>query len=317
MRTLDLTINNEVLSRLQKKRYEKPTTAVPNKALAATPFGSDLALIYEALTGNTMNPEGNTFTVRANNGGGFSRLYAPAVYNENDTLVIRWGSEYIPFTFVESGGKRKKYSLWPANETAVSKEDLELTFAKIPFGLDGFDPCLKVSLYVEAEQDTITVEFPVWCADNKNKPSDDLLNEKLLRNPTELMTLIAAPPVTFDGPTYSFRNEDETHLGEYTVTSYRSVETAYGTNFIMVVDVTNDDRYEVDAFETWSPNTDVKNMLISDPVITAEAPAKLVVSNRQKYTTKAKREGMKIEACLLLDEAANAVDESDDLLSGW
>ena len=313
MRTLNLTVSgNETLAKLQKKKYTDDFTNIPNRVFKGS-LQADLNTIYSAITGQSLDGDAHTFTVRANDTV-FSRLYTPAVYSQGDHLIVKWGNEEIPLVFQEVIGKGKKatYELAPKS-SAFDAIDVSLTFTEIPFGNAGVDPVLRVAVYLEAEEDTLTVDLPVWCADNKNKPSEAVLNEKLLRNPQALCSLIAQPLQRFDGPTLDSRKEPEEggmHLGEYTVVSYRSVNTTYGTRFVLLIDCSNDSRYDFDAFEMFDPKGNVANLLASAPVISADAPAKLVISDRKQRKG---RNGayVLVEASLVIDATAN-MPESDD-----
>lgn len=319
MRTLNLTVDgNDKLSLLQRRAYAEQITAVPNKAFSGQ-LADDLNAVYNALTSNDLDPEGNTFAVKATSTGAFDRLYGPSVYSKDETsIVIRWGSEFIPLVFVEapSRGKKKTYELAP-EKSGVDPADLVLTFINQPFGNSGkFDPMLRLTVTTE-ENDTISVDFPVWSKDNKDKPSADLLNNTVRTSPKTLGDLIAEPSANFEGPTLNFRvemeDENGTHLGEYTVIGYRGRKTKYGMNYVMLIDSSADDAYSFDAFEAWAPNDSVKGVLATSPVISPESPAKLFISNRKRGVS-ANGAWCRVEGSIVIDEKANTVaDEQIDL----
>jgi len=76
---VNIALDERNRARLETKSYDRAYTDVPNRALPAS-LKEELTAIHEALTGNELPEEGNTFTVRADNAGTFKRLYSPTVF---------------------------------------------------------------------------------------------------------------------------------------------------------------------------------------------------------------------------------------------
>ena len=64
---IDVNLSERNRARLESRSYESNYTDVPNRALPEALRG-ELGVIYEALTGDTLPEDSNTFTVRANGG---------------------------------------------------------------------------------------------------------------------------------------------------------------------------------------------------------------------------------------------------------
>ena len=93
---IDVNLSERNRARLETKSYESNYTDVPNRALPPA-LKDELGVIYEALTGDDLPEDSNTFTVRAD-GGTFKRLYSPTVMSTegNAGVIIRWGDRDIP-----------------------------------------------------------------------------------------------------------------------------------------------------------------------------------------------------------------------------
>ena len=284
---IDVNLSERNRARLETKTYDSNYTDVPNRALPEV-LKTELGVIYEALTGDGLPEDSNTFTVRAD-GGTFKRLYSPSVYSTegNEGVILRWGDRDIPVSF--DSGKIKVEGAAAKTKFAF-KDD---TIGKYE------EPVLSVSI---ASSGTLyTMPFPVRSADWENRVSGDVLDALLEESPDKIAEnlQVAGDPSKRgegSGPKLQgyFVKVAEIPLGTYTLTSYRSRETQYGMDYMiqavveepfvattrMKDDVTEewgDAEVEVSGFCVVKPNGALKKLLAADPIIDAENPAYLTV----------------------------------------
>ncbi|CBA17840.1 hypothetical protein AHIS2_p033 [Acaryochloris phage A-HIS2] len=318
LNTIDFTINNSILSALAAKSWKDQMTVFPNARLKGA-LRSTIERAYSALTGKPLDNEGNTWTIKADSNGAFKALYGPAVYHNGESLVVRWGQEYINIVprEISSRGKTKNYELFVENPGLDPDEApyLEgITFVEIPFGETDFDVRLRFTLFDAQSDETFVFEFPVWSTDNENKAHAEKLNATVKRSPEKLAEYIAQPASRFEGPTLDFRNKEETHEGEYSVIGVRSFDGNYGKAFVLLVDVENDDHYDFPQFEAFvTKRSAAYNALLMSPVITPEKPAKLFISNQRSGVGKQSgRAWSDVDMALSFDESVTS-QVSDDL----
>jgi len=283
---IDVNLSERNRARLETKTYDSNYTDVPNRALPES-LKEELGVIYEALTGEGLPEDSNTFTVRAD-GGTFKRLYSPTVFSTegNEGVIIRWGDRDIPLQF--DSGKIKVEGAAAKTKFAF-KDD---TIGKYE------EPVLSVSI---ASSGTLyTMPFPVRSADWENRVSGDVLDALLEESPEKIAEnlQVAGDPSKRGegGPRMQGHiiKVAELPLGTYTLTSYRSRETQYGMDYMiqtvveepfvattrMKDDVTEewgDAEVEVSGFAIVKPNGALKKLLAADPIITEESPATLTV----------------------------------------
>lgn len=283
---IDVNLSERNRARLETKSYESNYTDVPNRALPET-LKAELEVIYEALTGDSLPEDSNTFTVRADNGT-FKRLYSPTVFSTegNAGVIIRWGDRDIPVEFVN--GKIKVDGAATKTKFAF-KDD---TIGKYD------EPVLSVSI---AKEGTLyTMPFPVRSADWENRMTGDILDALLEESPDKIAENLAVagdPSKRGEGgPRLQGHIIKVAHMpiGEYKLTSYRPRETNYGTDYMIqavieepfvattrvkdeVTEEWNDAEVEVSGFAIVKPNTQLKKLLAAEPIISEESPATLHV----------------------------------------
>jgi len=283
---IDVNLSERNRARLETKTYESAYTDVPNRALPES-LKAELGVIYEALTGESLPEDSNTFTVRADSGT-FKRLYSPTVFSTegNEGVIIRWGDRDIPVSFetgkikVEGAAAKTKFAF---------KDD---TIGKYE------EPVLSVSI---AQSGTLyTMPFPVRSADWENRVSGDVLDALLEEAPETIAKnlAVASDPSKRGegGPRMQGHiiKVAELPLGTYTLTSYRSRETQYGMDYMIqtvieepfvattrmkdeVTEEWGDAEVEISGFAIVKPNGALKKLLAADPIIDESNPATLTV----------------------------------------
>ena len=289
---IDVNLSERNRARLESRSYDSNYTDVPNRALPET-LRAELGVIYEALTGDGLPDDSNTFTVRANSGT-FQRLYSPTVFSTegNEGVIVRWGDRDIPVQLEE--GKIK-----------VEGADRKVKFAFKDDQIGKYDePVLSVSI---AKEGTLyTMPFPVRSADWDNRMTGDILEALLEESPDKIAENlgIAGDPSKRGegGPSLQghWIKVAELPLGTYQLTYYRERETQYGMDYMIqaVIDEPfvatsrakdpnteewGDVEVEVSGFAVIKPNKQLKKLLAAEPIISEEQPATLTVLEHGEY----------------------------------
>ena len=289
---IDVNLSERNRARLETKSYDSNYTDVPNRALPET-LKVELGVIYEALTGEDLPDDSNTFTVRAD-GGTFKRLYSPTVMSTegNAGVIIRWGDRDIDLTF--AAGKIKI-------ETAAAK-------TKFAFKDDLIGKYEEAVLSVSIAKDgtLYTMPFPVRSADWENRVNGDILDALLEESPDKIaeQLAIAGDPSKRGegGPRLQgyIIKVSELPLGTYNLTAYRPRETQYGLDYMIqavveepfvattrvkdeVTEEWGDAEVEISGFCIVKPNNALKKLLAAEPIISEESPATLVVIEHGEY----------------------------------
>jgi len=289
---IDVNLSERNRARLETKSYESNYTDVPNRALPPA-LKTELGVIYEALTGDDLPEDSNTFTVRADSGT-FKRLYSPTVMSTegNAGVIIRWGDRDIPLTF--ASGKVKVDGAATKTKFAF-KDD---TIGKYE------EAVLSVSI---AKEGTLyTMPFPVRSADWENRVNGDILDALLEESPDKIaeQLAIAGDPSKRGegGPRLQGHiiKVAELPLGTYTLTAYRPRETQYGMDYMIqtvieepfvattrmkdeITDEWGDAEVEVSGFAIVKPNNALKKLLAADPIIDEDNPAYLTVIEHGEF----------------------------------
>jgi hypothetical protein len=281
-------------ARLEAKSYTRQYTDVPNRALPEN-LRAGLNAIYKVLSGEDLDPDGSTFTVRADPNGTFKRLYSPTVLSTAEKgLVVRWGDRDFPLTLAPG---KVGTAFAPKNAKFAFKEE---TFGKFT------DAVLTVSV---PEADSLYVfPIPVRSADFEDKVSADLLDLLLDENPEAIAEKVAiASDLSKRGESSGERMFGEfvkvaqLPLGEYKVTTYRAKEGGdYGTQYYLQVQIpepfTANVRKKIEGTDTYGdveteivdwaiikPNSKLKKILAAEPVITPDAPSTLRVLSHDTF----------------------------------
>ena len=289
---IDVNLSERNRARLETKSYDSNYTDVPNRALPPA-LKDELEVIYEALTGEGLPEDSNTFTVRANSGT-FQRLYSPTVMSTegNAGVIIRWGDRDIPVSF--DAGKIKVEGAATKTKFAF-KDD---TIGKYE------EPVLSVSI---AKEGTLyTMPFPVRSADWENRVNGDILDALLEESPDKIaeQLMVAGDPSKRGegGPRMQgyIVKVSELPLGSYTLTAYRPRETQYGMDYLIqavveepfsastrvkdeITEEWGDAEVEVSGFVIVKPNNALKKLLAAEPIISDESPATLTVVEHGEY----------------------------------
>lgn len=281
-------------ARLESKTYTRAYTDIPNRALPET-YQKGLSAIYLALTGDELQGEGSTFTVRADANGVFKRLYAPTVFStEEKGLVIRWGDRDIVLQV--SPGKITSAGAAKGTKFAFKEE----TIGKYT------EPVLSVS--VSSDGVLYTLPVPIRSVDYEDKVSADLLDLLLDENPESIAEkLQVASDLSKRGENANsgdrlqgpFVKVAHLPIGDYPVTTYRTKEGgAYGTDYFVQVKISEpftapvraqvdgewvDVETEITDWAIVKPNNSLKKTLAADPVIDKDNPATLRVLEHGDY----------------------------------
>ena len=313
---IDVNLSERNRARLETKTYDSNYTDVPNRALPPA-LKDELGVIYEALTGEDLPDDSNTFTVRAD-GGTFKRLYSPTVMSTegNAGVIIRWGDRDIDLTF--ASGKVKVEGAATKTKFAF-KDD---TIGKYE------EPVLSVSI---AKEGTLyTMPFPVRSADWENRVNGDILDALLEESPekiAEQLAIAGDPSKRGEGNGPRLQGHiikvSELPLGQYTLTAYRPRETQYGLDYLIqavieepfvastrvkddVTDEWGDAEVEVSGFCIIKPNNALKKLLAAEPIIDTDNPATLAVIEHGEYNGfKTAKVNLK---CSAFVDAADAFD---------
>jgi len=290
---LDVNLSERNRARLESRSYDSNYTDVPNRALPES-LRADLGVIYEALTGDTLPEDSNTFTVRANQGT-FKRLYSPTVFSTegNAGVIIRWGDRDIPLTFdggkvnVEGAAAKTKFAF---KDDTIGKYD---------------EPVLSVSI---AKEGTLyTMPFPVRSADWENRMTGDILDALLEESPDKIaenLGVAGDPSKRGEGNGPSLQGQwikvAELPIGTYKLTSYVPKETEYGMDYMIqavieepfvassrakdpVTEEWGDVEVEVSGYAIVKPNNALKKLLAAEPIISDESPATLHVLEHGEF----------------------------------
>ena len=289
---IDVNLSERNRARLESRSYDSNYTDVPNRALPES-LRAELGVIYEALTGEVLPEDSNTFTVRAD-GGTFKRLYSPTVFSteNNEGVIMRWGDRDIAVALepgkikVEGADRKVKFSF---KDDTIGKYD---------------EPVLSVSI---AKEGTLyTMPFPVRSADWENRMTGDILDALLEESPDKIAENlgIAGDPSKRGegGPSFQghFIKVAELPLGTYTLTGYRSRETNYGTDYLIQAVIEEpfvatsrakdpdteewgDVEVEVSGFAVLKPNKQLKKLLSAEPIISEDEPGMLTIIEHGEY----------------------------------
>jgi hypothetical protein len=292
------------LARLESRSYDRGFTPVPNSALPPS-YKVGLGVVYKALTGEELDPSGNTFAVSAANGI-FKRLYAPAIFSlpadeeagTPPSLCIVWGEDRIPL-HVENG------DIWTTEE---SRKNKNVKFGIREYG-DFKDPSVVVTVVEGSNQ--YTFPFVVRPADIKDKLNVDEF-EILVENSTsaEIADHVQNVPSGEGGTKFNGHFVKVSHLplGEYTITGYRAKRDGqYGPDYFLQAKVEEsftapvrvkvgeewiDQETEIFDWCVVKPNSAMKKILGAEPEISEENPAVLTVL--EHYMTKAGNPAAKV-----------------------
>lgn len=289
---VDINLSDRNRARLESRSYESNYTDVPNRALPEALRG-ELNVMYEALSGETLPEESNTFTVRSQDGT-FKRLFSPTVFStEAGGLIIRWGDRDIEV--VAADGKLS---------VPTSAPKLKLAFKDDTVGK--YETAV-LSASIAKDGTLYTMVFPVKSADFENRMTGDILDALLEESPDKIAENISVagdPSKRGEGtgPRMQgrFVKVSAMPLGEYKLIGYRERETAYGMDYMLqavieepfvasvrekdeVTEEWGDVDAEISGFCIVKPNGALKKLLAAGPIIDEENPAMLHVLEHGEF----------------------------------
>ena len=251
-----------------------------------------LSMLYVILTGQQPDEEMTAISIGAKSGA-FSRFYGPEFCrNEENELGIAFGKTFLPI-------KLKKGVF----DGTLPAEDMEIKFTFQVAELNGFDELVfKVSILIGATDTLITFLLPIRFEDYKaKKPEAEALQIQFERKPAEVAALLNTPydgSGGFDGPTYKL---GQLMAGEiYKVVGYVPRNTSNGLTYLLNIEGETDEEGPTQAIldvagfddskpaseyltsaQVWS-NSSLKGFLGTNPAITPETPAELVIRSKKK-----------------------------------
>jgi hypothetical protein len=305
VKTIEVGTASPDLAPLAGREYSSSYTPLPNSNL---PRGMrrDLDKIFTALTGEELVLEENTFLIRADDGV-YNRLFGPVLKAGSDevegttvgSLCVQWGPRYIPLTLTKEGVQVT------INDQPVT---LDAEFGEFNFSGRGPDIALMVSVDEEDGSGQVVLPIAVRFIDWQNPPELKALNAMLKKKAGDVTGLIqVATPKGGGGfraradHDIDFRDLEEGI--QYSVQSYRGVETQYGQSYrIILAD------YPVDGetAECWA-HASLRPIFATKPEINAEKPATLTIKSKDV----SEKDGKVRIRCSLILSRQEAVNEDD------
>jgi hypothetical protein len=301
--TIDVSTSSPQLATLTGREYSSEYTSLPNANLPKT-LRRDLDTVFQALAGEELPLDENTFLIKARDGVYF-RLFGPVLKagvdgiegTETGKLYIQWGPRFIEVVPVKGGF------------TKVDGTQLEAEFGSYNFSGRGEDAALFVSIDVDNGQLAlpVAVRFEDW--ENPTEPK--ALNALLKKKPEDVIALVqkVAPKGTGGGQRVEtdsdvdFRNLPVNTPFE--VINYYPCKTSYGVTYrIAIADYPS----EGQIAGAWA-HSSIKSLLATKPEINREKPATLTIRSKEELPDNKVR----IRATLLLSAQDVDGDEVLDL----
>lgn len=272
--TIDISSSSPALVSLAGREYEKDYTSLPNSNLPVS-MRKDLNVVYSYLTDEELPLDENTFLVKAQDSV-FSRLFGPVLKvgsdgiegTQTDKLYIQWGPRFIPLEFNKEGF------------FAFNGNKIEAEFGKFNFSGRGEDAALFISIDEEEGQTVlpVAVRFSDW----ENPLDPKAMNVLSKKKPQEILNALekvkeksGAGRISQD---VEINLKEDLELNtEYEVVGYYRCKTTYGISFRILI---NNYPEENTIAGTWAHNS-FKPLLATDPEITPEKPATLIIKDRK------------------------------------
>lgn len=299
---LSLNIENPTLAPLATRSYSKQYTNVPNRAIKGE-FAASLQAFYRALCGEPLAADDHTVTVRAQNGT-LSKLYGPTLYGVSDSMiVIKWGQKMLHLA-VDSKQKALQFISEEGTPIGLGTEFVTAAFADVKIG-NSRDLVLRLSVFDESTEETQILDIGTWTTvnDEDGLPTADELNQFVRRAPKKAFKFLKECPSfeSFEGDTF---NLADLQPGEYKVIGYRRLKMDR-VQFMLRVSANPELGREAD-FECWGHNC-INPALLSDPVVSAEQPATLML-----HAIKENKKGkLRPVAGIVIDAAATKDTDID------
>lgn len=306
--TIQVGTGSPDLAPLAGRLYNSQFTSLPNSCLPKS-VRKSLDKVFLALTGEELPLEENTFLIKAEDGV-YARLFGPILKAGSDDVegteagsaYIQWGNRYIPVSLGKEG------VTVGINGQPVS---LEAEFSEFNFSGRGDDPALMIAVDEEDGSGQVILPVAVRFVDWQNPPDTKALNAQMKKGKeAEILGLIQE--VTAKGSGNSNRADHDIEFRDleegmsYSVVSYRSCETKYGTSYrITLADHPN----EGETAECWAHST-LRPLLATKPEISEESPATLHIKEKSVSEKDGK---VRIRCSMILSAQAEISDDDLDL----
>lgn len=157
MKQVKAELTKRILLRLGSRSYSEEYTNLPNRCLPESVL-NPLNSIYESLTGCTLDPESNSYTVRSTNEGDFRAVYGPSLVRSGENLAISWGPGII--NLGTNLQVEQNVETPPSFSFAQAKD------------FQGYNVTALVATLIADDDSVYVMEFPVRFSD----PKDDSVN---------------------------------------------------------------------------------------------------------------------------------------------
>lgn len=299
LRKIDITLEGKNSSRLAMKEYSRDYTDIPNTALPEQ-MKEDISVMYQYLMDKELPLNDYTFLIKSKEGK-FSKVFSPAVFASkvDKTLVIKWGAEFLPIPVTEgllqlSNKKKAKFAFKEEKINGYKTTVLAISFSK--------------------DKEMYSMSFPIKKAKLEEELPPDVLDMHLEENDIDsLLDLISEPPSASgneNNDSYTGTGEklvgdivklSYLPIGEYDLVGIRRYQNSYGTQHLVQTIIPEEQKFVAtvsyqDDTDTWvseekeitgkvilKANTKLNKLLMSDPVISEEVPAKLLILEKGEY----------------------------------
>ncbi len=295
---------------LAGRLYNSQFTSLPNSCLPKS-VRKSLDKVYLALTGEELPLDEGTFLIKAEDGV-YTRLFGPILKAGSDDVegteagsaYIQWGDRYLPVSLGKEGVTVQ------INGQPVS---LEAEFDEFNFSGRGNDPSLMISVDEEDGSGQVVLPVAVRFVDWENPTDTKTLNAMLKKGKeAEILTLIQQVTPKGGGGGGANRADHDIEFRDleegmsYSVVSYRSCETKYGTSYrIILADHPN----EGETSECWA-HSSLRPLLATKPEISEENPATLHIKEKSVSEKDGK---VRIRCSMILSAQAEVSDDDLDL----
>jgi hypothetical protein len=273
---LQVSTGSPELAPLAGREYKSEYTSLPNANLPRL-LRQGLDKVFFALTGEELPLEENTFLIKARDGV-YTRLFGPILKAGSDEVdgteagkfYIQWGNRYIPVSLDKEG------------LTTASGTVLETEFASFNFSGRGEDHALMLAVDDEDGTGQTVLPVSVRFIDYQNPTDLKTLNTLVKKGKSDqIIPLIEQIQPRGSGSLKRADHDVEFRDLEpdvpYQVISYRSVKTAYGMSYRIVLNNLPD---EGQTSETWA-HSSLRSLLATQPEISVEKPAILMIKDKQ------------------------------------
>lgn len=275
--TIDVSTSSPQLATLTGREYTSEYTSLPNANLPKT-LRRDFNTVFQALTGEELPLDENTFLIKARDGVYF-RLFGPVLKagvdgvenTETGKLYVQWGPRFIEVVPVKGGF------------TKPDGTQLEAEFGSYNFSGRGEDAALFISIDVDNGQLAlpVAVRFEDW----ENPIEPKALNALLKKKPEDVVALVqkVAPKGTGGGGQRVETDNDVDFRDlpvnvPFEVINYYPCKTTYGVTYRIAI---ANYPTEGQIAGAWA-HSSIKPLLATKPEINREKPATLTIRSKEE-----------------------------------